>query len=41
MVPVIDYRLAGHGWSECTIRFRDVSCEISASYLSDALGRLV
>jgi hypothetical protein len=37
----IDYRLAGSGWAECTISDEQASCEITASYLSDALGRLV
>ena len=38
---VIDYRLTGHGWSECTVTSGEASCQISASYLSDALGNLV
>lgn len=37
----IQYRLTGHGWSECTISSGELSCRISASYLSDALGNLV
>ena len=37
----IDYRLTGSGWSECTIHADGRECEISASYLSDALGKLV
>jgi hypothetical protein len=37
----IDYRLTGSGWADCTIRADDKDCEISASYLSDALGNLV
>jgi hypothetical protein len=37
----IDYRLSGSGWARCTVRFGDAQCEISASYLSDALGKLV
>jgi hypothetical protein len=41
MAPDIDYRLTGHGWATCTVRFGEAQCEISASYLSDALGRLV
>lgn len=38
---VIDYRLTGHGWSECTVSSGAASCQVSASYLSDALGNLV
>ena len=38
---LIDYRLTGVGWSECTISSGDESCLTSASYLSDALGNLV
>jgi hypothetical protein len=41
MSLTIDYRLVGAGWSECTIRFGEAECEISASYLSDALRNLV
>ena len=41
VVPEIDYRLTGVGWSACTVRFGDAHCEVSASYLSDALGKLV
>lgn len=37
----IDYRLAGSGWADCTIRADGRECEVSASYLSDALGNLV
>ena len=37
----IDYRLTGTGWATCTIRFNEVTCEATASYLSDALARLV
>jgi hypothetical protein len=37
----IDYRLTGAGWAACTIRFNQVACEITASYLSDALAKLV
>jgi len=41
-VPLdIDYRLTGQGWAACTVRFGDEQCEIRASYLSDALGKLV
>lgn len=38
---VIDYRLAGASWADCTIRVDRRECEVSASYLSDALGNLV
>lgn len=37
----IEYRLAGSGWAECAVHFEGETCEISASYLSDALGNLV
>lgn len=37
----IDYRLVGSGWAECTICTDEGSCELSTSYLSDALGNLV
>jgi hypothetical protein len=37
----IEYHLVGSGWAECRVRFNDAKCEISASYLSDALGNLV
>jgi len=37
----IDYRLTGAGWAACTIRFDQAACEITASYLSDALAKLV
>lgn len=37
----VDYRLIGSGWAECTVSDENASCEITASYLSDALGRLV
>ncbi|KGF78709.1 hypothetical protein IA69_28735 [Massilia sp. JS1662] len=37
----IDYRLKGSGWAECTIHADGRKCEVSASYLSDALGKLV
>ena len=37
----IDYRLTGSGWAECTIHADGRECEMSASYLSDALGKLV
>lgn len=41
MSLTIDYRLAGSGWADCTIRVDGQECEVSASYLSDALGNLV
>lgn len=37
----IDYRLDGIGWASCTVRAGDARCELTASYLSDALGDLV
>ena len=37
----IDYRLTGAGWSACSVRFCEERCELSASYLSDALADLV
>lgn len=37
----IDYQLTGAGWAACTIRFDQVACKITASYLSDALAKLV
>jgi hypothetical protein len=37
----INYRLTGHGWSECLISSDEASCTTTASYLSDALGNLV
>ncbi|MBQ0934308.1 hypothetical protein [Ideonella paludis] len=41
MPLTIDYRLVGSGWAECTVTSGEATCEISASYLSDALGNLV
>jgi hypothetical protein len=41
MILTIDYRLAGSGWVDCTIRSDGRECKLSASYLSDALGKLV
>jgi hypothetical protein len=35
------YTLDGAGWATCTVAAGDVHCEITASYLSDALGNLV
>jgi hypothetical protein len=37
----IDYRLTGSGWADCTIQADEGDCKLSASYLSDALGKLV
>lgn len=37
----IEYRLTGSGWAECTIHADGRQCDVSASYLSDALGKLV
>ena len=38
----LTYKLAGTGWSECTVRDDSGSeCMVTASYLSDALGKLV
>ena len=37
----IDFRLTGSGWAECTVHADGHECEVSASYLSDALGKLV
>ena len=37
----IDFRLTGSGWAECTVHADGCECEVSASYLSDALGKLV
>jgi hypothetical protein len=34
------YELTGTGWSECRLAIGDVRCEVTASYLSDALGDL-
>jgi hypothetical protein len=41
VILTIDYRLAGSGWADCTIRADGRDCKLSASYLSDALGKLV
>jgi len=42
MSPGVEFRyqLAGTGWSECRLSIGDTRCEITASYLSDALGDL-
>lgn len=37
----IDFRLTGSGWAECTVHADSHECEVSASYISDALGKLV
>lgn len=37
----ISYKLVGSGWSECIIETAEIRVELSASYLSDALGNLV
>lgn len=37
----IDYRLTGTGWADCTVHVNGAAHELSASYLSDALGNLV
>lgn len=41
MTLSIDYRLVDVGWAECDVRWGGSSCAITASYLSDALGKLV
>lgn len=41
MTLAIDYRLTGSGWADCIVRTGGKDYEISASYLSDALGNLV
>jgi len=42
MAAAVDfhYELTGTGWSECRVSIGDVRCEVTASYLSDALGEL-
>jgi hypothetical protein len=37
----ITYELVGTGWARCVIADEESRCEITASYLSDALGRLL
>src|SRR5690349_3731380 len=37
----IDYRLTGSGWAECVVSSDGESCQLTASYLSDALRNLV
>lgn len=34
------YELTGSGWSECRFSIGEARCEVTASYLSDALGEL-
>jgi hypothetical protein len=34
------YELTGTGWSECHLSIGEARCEVTASYLSDALGEL-
>jgi hypothetical protein len=41
MAFAITYTLTGSGWSRCSITFGEKACNITASYLSDALGNLV
>jgi hypothetical protein len=41
MILTIDYQLTGSGWADCTIRSGERECKVSASYLSDALRKLV
>jgi hypothetical protein len=42
MATAVDfhYELTGTGWSECRVSIGDARCEVTASYLSDALGEL-
>jgi hypothetical protein len=40
-VLTIDYELTRTGWAACTIRAGVHECKVSASYLSDALGKLI
>lgn len=37
----IGYSLASAGWSACRVSANGQSCDLTASYLSDALGNLV
>lgn len=37
---ILNYKLAGAGWSECTIIIGNRHATVTASYLSDALGDL-
>jgi hypothetical protein len=36
----IHYALTGRGWSQCRVAIGDSRCDVTASYLSDALGEL-
>jgi hypothetical protein len=37
----VQYELVGTGWAKCVIADEDSRCELTASYMSDALGKLV
>jgi hypothetical protein len=37
----IDYSLRGSGWARCTVSLDEKAIDLTASYLSDALGNLV
>ena len=37
----VEYALVGTGWAKCTLESDDSRCEITASYLSNALARLL
>jgi hypothetical protein len=37
----IDYQLSGSGWADCMVHADGHDCKLSASYFSDALGKLV
>jgi len=41
MSLTINYRITGTGWAECSLNDGTSSCDITASYLSDALRSLV
>ncbi|WP_156226394.1 hypothetical protein [Herbaspirillum chlorophenolicum] len=41
MLLNIEYRLTGIGWASCKLVSENSSCLISASYLSDALYKLI
>lgn len=41
MDVIVDYRLTGIGWSACTIKMYEQTCDVHASYISDGLGKLV
>jgi hypothetical protein len=36
----LHYELTGTGWSECRVVIGESRCDLTASYLSDALGDL-